>query len=132
MSDTIGERIKLLRERKGWSQRALGMRSKTSGSYVSLLESHKLLRPSAERLGRVAQALGVTFEELASSSGSSVARDNGPREPEPDLAPTTTPNPVLSSIHSTLEAIGALDPEELHLISEVLQLRLRKLEQSGR
>jgi transcriptional regulator with XRE-family HTH domain len=132
MTETIGERLKVLRERKGWSQRKLGMRSETSGSYVSLLESHKLLRPSVERMGRLARALGVTLEELAGSSEGGAVKGDVPREPDPDVVPTTALSPVISSIHATLEAIGALDPDELHLISQVLDLRLRKLEQSGR
>jgi transcriptional regulator with XRE-family HTH domain len=61
---TIGERVRVLREARGLSQRQLGLRAETSGAYISQLESGVTTRPGMEQVRRIAQALGVRPEAL--------------------------------------------------------------------
>ena len=55
--------LKLIRERKGLSQRALAAKAKMSQTFLSNVESGKA-DPSLSTLTRLAKALGVTVSEL--------------------------------------------------------------------
>jgi transcriptional regulator with XRE-family HTH domain len=59
----ICDKIKLLREEKGWSQRQLGERTGISGSYISLIEKGKS-KGSIDSLEAIARVLGVKLAEL--------------------------------------------------------------------
>ena len=126
----VGERVNRTRKSKGWSQRMLGMRAKTSGSYISQLEAGLLSRPGIEQLRRIAEALGITLEELAGAEGSDGDKvgENQTDETASALA-SSHPKSVFIAIQEDLIAIGELDPEELELIAAVLRLRREKLYQ---
>ncbi|HEY0071604.1 MAG TPA: helix-turn-helix transcriptional regulator [Chloroflexia bacterium] len=131
-TESIGQRVRKFRAAKGWSQRMLGARAQTSGSYVSQLESGALGRPGVERLGRIATALGVSLDELINSANDSgrgadaddAGTDSGGEASGERLKVTR----VLGAIQRELLAIAALDPEELNIIARVLRLRRAKLE----
>jgi transcriptional regulator with XRE-family HTH domain len=110
----------------------LGARAKTSGSYVSQLESGSLGRPGVERLGRIAAALGVSLDELTNSASAggrgADADDVGTASRVEASGERLKVNHTLGAIQRELLAISALDPEELDFIARVLKLRRAKLE----
>jgi len=116
MAESIGERVKRLRERRGWSQRMLGMKATTSGSYISQLEGGLLPRPGMDQLRRIALALEVTLEEVIGDS------------PIDEAGESWMDDPTIAMIHDQLRRIGELDPGELNVIAQVLQIRREKLE----
>ncbi|WPD17983.1 XRE family transcriptional regulator [Thermaerobacter composti] len=65
---SIGEKIRRLREARGWSLRQLEARSGVSNSAISLIERGKRI-PNSETLRRLAAALGVTIRELYEDDG---------------------------------------------------------------
>jgi len=71
----IGSRLRLARERRGYSQRRLAATAGTTQARVSRLEAGLERNPSADLLVRLAGATGVGAGWLLDGSGS------GPREP---------------------------------------------------
>jgi transcriptional regulator with XRE-family HTH domain len=61
----VGDRIKLLREKKGWNQRELARRSRVDHTWIFRLESGERNNISLEAAKRLARALGVTLDYLA-------------------------------------------------------------------
>lgn len=76
MATTLGEKIRGLRKQKGYTLDQLGELTDSSKSYIWELENKNLPRPSAEKIAKIAAALGVTAEYLVD-----------PREstPKPDV-----------------------------------------------
>lgn len=64
---TLGRRIAELRNRRGWNQKELAGRAKLRPARLSTLESGAK-RPNVEELARLAEALGVSLDELWSGS----------------------------------------------------------------
>jgi transcriptional regulator with XRE-family HTH domain len=60
----LGERIRELRKRKGYTLDELAARSESSKSYIWELENKDPPRPSGEKLALIAEALGVTPDYL--------------------------------------------------------------------
>ena len=65
--DTIGQRIRRARQRKGWTQAELGLRSGLRESMICKyeLDYHT---PSTKHLSRIADALGVSVDYLLGRS----------------------------------------------------------------
>lgn len=61
----IGERIRTLRESKGWSLARLTQEASVTKSYISNLEHGRSANPTAYALMRLADALGCTIGWLA-------------------------------------------------------------------
>ncbi|MFN3820825.1 MAG: helix-turn-helix domain-containing protein, partial [bacterium] len=61
----IGEKIKTLRERLGFSQEDLSERARINRSYLSHIENGKSV-PTIEVAERIAKGLGVPLSELLS------------------------------------------------------------------
>jgi transcriptional regulator with XRE-family HTH domain len=59
---TIGTKIKALRKEKGYTLDELADLSDSSKSYIWELENKDPPRPSAEKLVKIAKALGVTMD----------------------------------------------------------------------
>ncbi len=116
MADSIGERVKRLRKRKRWSQRMLGMKAGTSGSYLSQLEAGLLSRPGLDQLRRIALALEAPLEEVIGDS------------PVDETVQNWMDDPTVAVIQDQLRRIGELDPDELDVIAKVLQIRREKIE----
>jgi transcriptional regulator with XRE-family HTH domain len=60
---TVGQEIRRLREKKGWSQAKLGVLAGTGPSGISQIETGRR-NPSAATLERIAKALGVEVRDL--------------------------------------------------------------------
>ena len=64
---SIGNRIRKYRKRCGYTQEELGLSIDTSGPYISNIE-RAVKKPSLENLADIAEVLGVTLNDLVSSS----------------------------------------------------------------
>jgi transcriptional regulator with XRE-family HTH domain len=64
MATTLGDRIRDLRKKKGYTLDALAVESDSSKSYIWELENKNPPRPSGEKLALIAAALGVTPDFL--------------------------------------------------------------------
>jgi transcriptional regulator with XRE-family HTH domain len=63
----LGEKIRKLRQKKGYTLEKLAEITESSKSYIWELENKNPPRPSAEKLGAIARALGVTVDYLIGS-----------------------------------------------------------------
>lgn len=68
MAESLGQKIKSLRLKLGFSLDELADRTDTSKSYLWELENRDGRKPSGDKLSRIALELGVTAEYLLSSS----------------------------------------------------------------
>ena len=64
MANTLGKKLKQHRNKKGYSLDKLAEITSSSKSYLWELENRDTRKPSAEKLTRIAQALGVTTDYL--------------------------------------------------------------------
>jgi len=64
MTTSLGDKLKRHRQEKGYSLDKLAELTESSKSYLWELENRDTRKPSAEKLTRVAQALGVTTDYL--------------------------------------------------------------------
>lgn len=62
MSINIGKKIKELRKAKGYTLDELATQADSSKSYIWELENKTPPRPSAQKLAKIAKALGVTMD----------------------------------------------------------------------
>ncbi|MER2266076.1 helix-turn-helix domain-containing protein [Methylobacterium oxalidis] len=66
----LGEKIRKLRKEKGFTLDRLAELTDSSKSYIWELENKNPPRPSAEKVARIATALGVTGDYLVDASAS--------------------------------------------------------------
>ena len=71
MSTPLGNKIRDLRKEKGFTLERLANETESSKSYIWELENKNPPRPSAEKISKIAAALGVTSDYLMNSSESS-------------------------------------------------------------
>lgn len=64
MANTLGEKIRKLRKKKGLSLDKLAELTSSSKSYIWELENKAPPRPSAEKLAKIAEKLDTTIEYL--------------------------------------------------------------------
>lgn len=64
MANVLGEKIRRLRKEKGYTLDKLAEICGSSKSYIWELENKDPPRPSAEKVSRIAEALGVTSDYL--------------------------------------------------------------------
>jgi transcriptional regulator with XRE-family HTH domain len=64
MPNLLGEKIYRLRKEKGYTLEKLGELTESSKSYIWELENKTPPRPSADKISRIASALGVTSDYL--------------------------------------------------------------------
>lgn len=64
MTTTLGTKIRELRDNKGYTLEKLAELTKSSKSYIWELENKAPPRPSAEKISKIAEQLGVTIEYL--------------------------------------------------------------------
>jgi transcriptional regulator with XRE-family HTH domain len=60
----LGDKIRELRKKKGYTLEKLAELSESSKSYIWELENKNPPRPSAEKIAKIASTLGVTAEYL--------------------------------------------------------------------
>lgn len=68
MPSALGTKINELRRKNGMTLEALAAATGSSKSYMWEIENKDVARPSAEKLDRIAQALGVTAAFLIDST----------------------------------------------------------------
>ena len=68
MSETFPDLLRRLRSERGWSQPQLARYSGVSQAAIGMLETGKRTRPAAETLLRLAKALEVSVDMLASAA----------------------------------------------------------------
>ena len=64
MATSLGERIRELRKKKGYTLDELAAKSESSKSYIWELENKEPPRPSGEKLALIAAALDMTTDYL--------------------------------------------------------------------
>lgn len=64
MATALGNKIRELRKKKGYTLEKLAELTESSKSYIWELENKNPLRPSADKVARIASALGVTSDYL--------------------------------------------------------------------
>lgn len=65
----LGTKIRELRESRLWTQNELAKRSGIGRSYISLLETDNLVKPSADYIVKLARAFNIRPEELYQAAG---------------------------------------------------------------
>lgn len=68
MANSLREKLRNLREKKGYSLDKLAEITDTSKSYLWELENRETRKPSADKLIKIADALGVTIDYLMDDS----------------------------------------------------------------
>lgn len=68
MTTQLGKKIRTLRKQKGLSLEKLGELSETSKSYIWELENRDSTNPTADKLAKISQALGVTTDYLTNDN----------------------------------------------------------------
>lgn len=63
-TSSLGEKIRKHRKEKSFSLEKLGEMTDTSKSYIWELENRSSCNPTADKLAKIAQALGVTTDYL--------------------------------------------------------------------
>jgi transcriptional regulator with XRE-family HTH domain len=104
MSNVLGEKIHRLRKEKGLTLDGLAEAAGASKSYIWELENKNPPRPSAEKVARIAEALGVTSDFLV---------DDHEKDPTPDVVDQhffrqyrRLPNPTKEKLRQMLEILG--------------------------
>lgn len=67
--ESLGGKIKRLREARGWSQQNLSFRSGLSRSHIASIETRKNTHPRADYLAKLSQAFGVPLKEFYETVG---------------------------------------------------------------
>ena len=75
MAKTLGEKIHQLRKQKRYTLEKLADLSESSKSYIWELENKNPPRPSADKIAKIAAALGVTSDYLLDTNESTPAPD---------------------------------------------------------
>jgi transcriptional regulator with XRE-family HTH domain len=75
MSNTLGDKIRRLRKQKRYTLEKLGELTDSSKSYIWELENKNPPRPSADKIAKIAAALGVTADFLLDTRESTSAPD---------------------------------------------------------
>ena len=76
---TLGEKIRELRKKKGYTLEKLAELSDSSKSYIWELENKSPPRSSAEKIAKIASVLGVTSEYLVDEDESTSVNDAADR-----------------------------------------------------
>ena len=70
VTTALGEKIRKLRKEKGYTLERLAELTESSKSYIWELENKNPPRPSADKVARIAAALGVTADYLIDTTAS--------------------------------------------------------------
>jgi transcriptional regulator with XRE-family HTH domain len=71
VTTTLGDKIRVLRKEKGLTLEQLAEKTESSKGYIWELENRETKKPSAEKLQKIAEELGVTTEFLLDEGRSS-------------------------------------------------------------
>jgi HTH-type transcriptional regulator, competence development regulator len=109
--DTLGARLRQVREQAGWSLRDLEKRSGLKSGYLSQLEQAKITHPSPSILRRVAEAYQLRFQDVLVWAGYAS---------EEAVIP---PNQAVAL--STVTALGDPSNEELDTLKAIVEVLQR-------
>ena len=84
--EKLGERIRFLRQGKGWSLADLMGRSGVSKAYISDIENAAAGKPNIQYVYSIATALGVTLDELLEDAAPTSRQRRRREELPPGLA----------------------------------------------
>jgi transcriptional regulator with XRE-family HTH domain len=110
--DTLGARLRQVREQAGWSMRDLEKRSGLKSGYLSQLEQGKITHPSPSILRRVAEAYQLRFQDVLVWAG--YANEETAAIP---------PNQAVAL--STVSALGDPSNEELDTLKAIVEVLQR-------
>jgi transcriptional regulator with XRE-family HTH domain len=116
MATVLGEKLKAVREKKGWTQREVQRRTGIHNAHVSQIETGAIERPAPNILWTLAQVYELDFQELL--------RLAGHVEKSPHGAPG-------SVVGAALRALGDLSPEEQQQVLEYAE-RVKREQQGDR
>ena len=108
-SETLGQRLRKVRETAGLSQREMERRSGLHSGYLSQLEQGKIVHPSPSILRKVAAAYEVRFEDVLAWAGYATDRQ-GEVPPRQAMA------------LSTVAALGDPSDEELEALKAIVKI----------
>lgn len=80
MAETLGDRVRALRQRKGWTLKDLAAKTRLSVPYLSDIERRDETNPTLETLNTIAATLGCTVADLI--GGDEQLAPSGPPLPE--------------------------------------------------
>jgi len=63
-SETIGDKIKLLRNKQGLTQDELARKSNLPYTTLTKIETNVITKPSIQTVVKIAQGLGITIDNL--------------------------------------------------------------------
>jgi len=109
----IGEYIKKLREKRGYTQRQLSYLSKISNTEISRIESGKRKNPSPEILKKLAPHLGVPYEDLMRAAN--YLKPSNPALEEKILT-------ILANNPHLLEFLQVLNQQDISLLEKIKNL----------
>ena len=89
---TLGDRIKLVRDQRGWNQQELARRAHVRPALISELESGRKIDTTGSVLRRLAHTLGVTVDYLVGMYNGAIDPNVSPEEGR--SLDGTTPLPV--------------------------------------
>jgi len=75
VANLLGAKIRELRKQKGLTLEQLAEKIGSGKSYIWELENKGVKRPSAEKLAKIAEVLGVTTDFLVNNSQAEVTED---------------------------------------------------------
>lgn len=95
----LAERLREARERAGLSARGLDEKAGITAGHTTLIESGRRAKPTAEIVGKLAAALGVSIDWLVMGreSGPCCTDEDGP-EPEPEPEPARTKSGSMAAV----------------------------------
>lgn len=114
--ETLGTRLRHVREQAGWSLRDLEQRSGLKSGYLSQLEQGKITHPSPSLLRRVAEAYQLRFQDVLVWAGYA--------------SEETAIPPNQAAALSTVSALGDPSKEELATLKAIVEV-LQRSRQAG-
>ena len=106
---TVGQVLSEMRRERGWSQRLLAYRAKTSSAYISMLE-HGNRTPATALLIRLTTALGTTPDYVLRRAGMLETNNHTPLEPEvqriADLLAAWPESDVKGNMRAIITTVG--------------------------
>jgi len=114
MSSSIGNKVKELRDSKGWSQEELAQKSGLSRSYIGALEVRQTMHPRAEYLIKLAAAFNVPVDDFyvaAGYTGGSIAEGVRPETPDEILDKLQSALPVFIPVYNVFKPHSGTRPD---------------------
>lgn len=111
---SLGQKIRQLRQQRGWSQAQLAMKSGLSRSHISLIEMRETVHPRTDALFKLARAFNIPVEELYEAAGYEVGKKGRKETPDEILERLKLAQPIAVPVYTTFpfHAGGLTEPVE--------------------